>query len=118
MGTLADKKCVPCDDPNTPKLTWDEAEKLKKEVDNWVLEEKNGHLQISKRFKFKDFKQSLEFVNKVGEIAQEQDHHPNLYIIYNKVKVVLYTHIIGGLHENDFIIAAKIDLSAENNRSD
>lgn len=118
MVSLADKKCVPCDDPTIPKLSWDEAEKLNKKVDGWTLEEKNDHLQISKQFKFKDFKEALEFVNKVGQIAEEQNHHPNLYIIYNKVKVVIFTHVIFGLHENDFIVAAKIDRSAKNNRSD
>ncbi|MDP2720666.1 MAG: 4a-hydroxytetrahydrobiopterin dehydratase [bacterium] len=108
MG-LADKKCVPCEDASTPKLSPEEAEKLNKEIESWSLEEKNEHLQISKEFKFKDFKEALGFVNKIGTIAEEQDHHPNLYIIYNKVKVVLYTHVIAGLHENDFIVAAKID---------
>ncbi|MEX0621553.1 MAG: 4a-hydroxytetrahydrobiopterin dehydratase [Candidatus Woykebacteria bacterium] len=109
MIRLADKKCVPCDDPSIPKLSQEEAENLNQEVDGWDLEEKNGHLQISKQFKFKDFKESLGFVNRVGNTAEEQNHHPNLYIIYNKVKVILYTHVIAGLHENDFIMAAKID---------
>lgn len=109
MVSLADKKCVACDDANIPKLSKQEAEKLNKKVNGWTLEEKNGHLQISKQFKFKDFKDSLDFVNKVGQIAQQQNHHPNLYIIYNKVKVVIFTHVIFGLHENDFIIAAKLD---------
>ena len=106
---LADKKCVPCEDLSVPKLSLGEAEKLNKEVKGWNLEEKTGHLQISKQFKLKDFKEALDFVNKVGDIAGKQGHHPNLYIIYNKVKVVLYTHIIVGLHENDFVMAAKID---------
>ena len=108
MISLGDKKCVPCDDPNIPMLSLEEAEQLNKQIEDWILEEKNSHLQISKQFKFKDFKESLDFVNKVGKIAQEQNHHPNLYIIYNKVKVILYTHVIKGLHENDFILAAKI----------
>ncbi|OGY26636.1 MAG: hypothetical protein A2Z42_01910 [Candidatus Woykebacteria bacterium RBG_19FT_COMBO_43_10] len=106
---LADKKCIPCEDASIPKLSLEEAGELNKEVKGWVLEEKNEHLQISKEFRFKDFKEALEFVNKVGAIAQEQGHHPNLYIIYNKVKVILYTHVIAGLHENDFILAARID---------
>lgn len=110
MPKLADKKCIPCDDASIPKLSKQEAEKLNKKVDSWTLEEKNDHLQISKQFKFKDFKDSLDFVNKVGKIAQQQNHHPNLYIIYSKVKVILYTYVISGLHENDFILAAKFDL--------
>ena len=107
---LADKKCVPCEDASTSKLSLEEAEELNKQIEGWGLEEKNGHLQISKEFRFADFKEALDFVNKVGAIAQEQGHHPNLYIIYNKVKVVLYTHVIAGLHENDFILAAKLYL--------
>ena len=106
---LADKKCVPCEDASIPKLSLEEAEELNREVEGWSLEEVKGHLQISKQFKFKDFKEALEFVNKVGSISEEQGHHPNLYIIYNKVKVILYTHVIRGLHENDFIMAAKFD---------
>src|SRR3989344_8493668 len=106
---LADKKCVPCEDASIPKLSLEEAKKLNEQVEGWNLEEKNRHLQISKQFKFRDFKEALDFVNKVGAIAEDQGHHPNLYIIYNKVKVVLYTHVIAGLHENDFILAAKTD---------
>ena len=103
---------MPCEDASVPKLSLEEAGQLNKQIEGWTLEEKNDHLQISKQFIFKDFKESLEFVNKVGKIAEEQNHHPNLYIIYNKVKVILYTHVIRGLHENDFIMAAKIDLLA------
>lgn len=109
MSNLADKKCVPCDDPNIPKLSWQEAQELNNQVSGWNLEEVKEHLQISKEFKFKDFKEALDFVNKVGNLAEEQGHHPNIYIIYNKVKIILYTHIIRGLHENDFIMAAKIE---------
>ena len=112
MVSLVDKKCVPCEDASVPKLSLGKAEQLNKQIEGWILEEKNDHLQISKQFKFKDFKDSLDFVNKVGEIAEDQGHHPNLYIIYNKVKVVIFTHSISGLHENDFIMATKIDLLA------
>ena len=118
MLSLADKKCVPCDDPDIPKLTLEEAKKYNKQVEGWSLEEVKSHLQISKEFKFKDFKEALEFVNRVGEISEEQDHHPNIYILYNKVKIILFTHIIRGLHENDFIIAAKIDQATKNYRPD
>jgi len=106
---LADKKCVPCEDASIPKLSLEEAKKLNKEVQGWVLEEVKGHLQISKEFRFKDFKEALEFVNKIGTIAEGQGHHPNIYLLYNKVKIILYTHVIAGLHENDFIMAAKFD---------
>jgi 4a-hydroxytetrahydrobiopterin dehydratase len=65
--------------------------------------------KIKYQFKFKDFVEAMVFVNKVADIAEEQGHHPNLHIFYNKVSVELWTHFIGGLHKNDFILAAKIE---------
>ena len=65
--------------------------------------------KISYRFKFKTFKEAIKFVNKVADLAEEENHHPNIHILYNKVKIVLSTHSIGGLSENDFIMAAKIE---------
>ena len=67
------------------------------------------NIKIKKEFKFKDFKGSLNFVNKVGALTEEEKHHPNITIIYNKVCITLSTHAIGGLSQNDFIMAAKID---------
>jgi 4a-hydroxytetrahydrobiopterin dehydratase len=65
--------------------------------------------KIEKQFKFKNFLQAMEFVNKVAEIAEEQDHHPDIFIHWNEVTLTLYTHAINGLFSNDFILAAKID---------
>ena len=73
----------------------------------WKLEE-NG-ARLVRRFEFEDFKKAIEFVNRVAEIAEEQGHHPDIAIHWNKVDLVLWTHKIGGLHENDFILAAKVD---------
>ena len=74
---------------------------------DWRLEEKGTRLV--RRFEFQDFKKAIEFVNRVAEIAEEEGHHPDIAIHWNKVDLVLWTHKIGGLHENDFILAAKID---------
>ena len=64
---------------------------------------------LEREFTFDDFRQALDFVNEVGELAEEQGHHPDIYLSYGKVKIQLWTHKINGLHENDFILAAKID---------
>lgn len=76
-----------------------------KELKEWSLE--NGHLV--KYYQFKDFKEMMEFVNKVAVLAESERHHPNLNIDYNKLKIELWTHALKGLSENDFILAAKID---------
>lgn len=76
------------------------------EVLGWELVDNK---KIKKEYKFKDFQDSLNFVNSVGALAEEEQHHPNITIIYNKVRITLSTHAIGGLSQNDFIMAAKID---------
>jgi len=108
MGNLISKKCVPCEGGILP-LDGKEIENFMLQVEGWNLEEKDEHKQIFKKFKFKDFKGAMEFVNKVAGIAEEEGHHPNIFIRYNRVRLTNYTHAIGGLHENDFILAAKID---------
>lgn len=106
MNKLFEQKCVPCEGGTLP-LTGDEIKKYLSQIDGWeLLEEK----KIEKKFKFKDFAKALEFVNKVGAIAEKENHHPNIYLFgWNKVKITLFTHAIGGLSINDFILAAKID---------
>jgi 4a-hydroxytetrahydrobiopterin dehydratase len=101
---LKDKKCVPCEG-GTPPFTEKQAKKYFFQVKGWELEGKS----IKKRFKFKDFAEAMKFVNKVAKIAEKEDHHPDILINYNRVKLELSTHAIGGLSENDFILAAKID---------
>lgn len=106
MSDLTQKKCVPCSG-NTPTLPPENIEKLILELENgWEVE---NYKKINKKFKFKGFKKSMEFVNKVAAIAEEEGHHPDIYINFSRVTVSLTTHAIRGLSENDFIIAAKID---------
>jgi len=102
---LLSKKCVPCEG-GMPAMSPSETNQYLSKVLGWELIE---NIKIKKEFKFKDFKQSLDFVNKVGSLAEQEQHHPNITIIYNKVRIVLFTHAIGGLSQNDFIMAAKID---------
>lgn len=106
MSELAKKKCVPCED-KTGKLDSAEAGHLLEELNRWKIVE---GVRIEKTLQFKDFATALAFVNKVGEIAERENHHPDISIFsWNKVKFTLSTHSIGGLSENDFILAAKID---------
>jgi 4a-hydroxytetrahydrobiopterin dehydratase len=102
---LSAKKCVPCEG-GMPPMTPQETNQYLSQVLGWELIENK---KIKKEFKFNNFKGSLDFVNKVGALAEEEKHHPNISIIYNKVNITLSTHAIGGLSQNDFIMAAKID---------
>lgn len=105
-GPLKSKKCVPCED-KTPPLSHNESVELQEELDTWSLVE---DIAIEKTLKFKDFKEAIAFVRKVADIAETEGHHPDISIHdYNKVTFRLSTHSIGGLSENDFILAAKID---------
>jgi 4a-hydroxytetrahydrobiopterin dehydratase len=103
--SLVSKGCKPCQG-SMPAMTSSEAHKYLSKVMQWELIEDK---KIRKEFKFKDFKASLDFVNKVGALAENEGHHPSINIIYNKVIISLTTHAIQGLSENDFIMAAKID---------
>ena len=107
MSDLTDKKCVPCEG-GVPPLEAAEVERLLTEVNNWEFVDKEPP-RIKKEFKFKNFQGSMDFVNGVAEVAESEGHHPNISVNYNKVTLTLYTHAIDGLHENDFILAAKID---------
>lgn len=106
MTDLSSQKCVPCEG-GTPPLVPSEYSKYLSQIKKWeVVEDK----KIEKKFKFKDFAQALEFVNKVGAIAESENHHPNIYLYgWNKVKITLTTHALNGLSPNDFILASKID---------
>jgi len=106
MSNLAKKKCIPCEG-NVPALSKEQAQGMMKELDDWSLIDE-AHL-LAKSFRFKDFKETMEFVNKIAAIAEEEGHHPDLTVTYGAVTVELMTHAIGGLSENDFILAAKID---------
>jgi 4a-hydroxytetrahydrobiopterin dehydratase len=103
---LAEKNCVPCR-AGAPPLTEEEAGRLHDAVPRWSVTD--GARRLLRRFEFRDFVQAMEFVNRVAGLAEEQGHHPDISIHWNKVDLVLWTHAIGGLHENDFVLASKID---------
>ena len=103
---LVNQKCEPCEGGVKP-LNHEEIAPYLANVKDWKVEDKGK--KIEKKLKFKDFKESLDFVNKVGEIAESEGHHPDIELGYGKVEIKLTTHAIGGLSVNDFILAAKID---------
>lgn len=108
MNNLLKKKCIPCEKKGIKPFDRSEAEDYIAQTNGWVLDEKAE--KISKEYKFQDFIGAVNFVNLIADIAEEEGHHPDLLIHdYNKVLVTLSTHSIGGLSENDFILAAKID---------
>ena len=108
MINLAAGKCVACR-AGEPTLTDAEIEDLLLYVQGWQVKEVDGMKRLEKVFKFKNFAQALEFTNKIGAAAEEEDHHPLIITEYGRVTVDWWTHKIGGLHKNDFIMAAKTD---------
>lgn len=105
MSELASKTCVPCKG-GVPPVKGNELNGYLKQVSGWKAV--NEH-HLTKTFTFPDFKQALAFVNKVGAIAEEQGHHPDILLTWGKAEVTTWTHKIDGLTESDFILAAKID---------
>lgn len=105
LSELAAKNCVPCRG-GVPPLKGAELEALGSQVPGWNVVEEH-HLQ--KAFRFPNFRQGLDFVNRVGDLAEEQGHHPDIYLSWGKVDITIWTHKINGLTESDFILAAKID---------
>lgn len=103
---LASKTCEPCR-AGIPPLDAERARQYLEATPSWTLSE--DATRISKRFRFAAFPEAIVFVNQLAELAEKEGHHPDLHIHYNEVEAVLWTHKIGGLHENDFILAAKID---------
>ena len=104
-SALASKTCVPCRG-GVPPLQGAELAALAKQVDGWAVVEEH---HVTRTFKFPDFRQALNFVNKVGELAEEQGHHPDIHLAWGKAEIKIWTHKIDGLTESDFILAAKID---------
>jgi 4a-hydroxytetrahydrobiopterin dehydratase len=103
---LTEKKCVPCEG-GVPPLKRDEIKHYLQNVNSaWQL---TGEKKISREFLFVNFKHTMEFVNKVADLAEEEGHHPVMHVHYGMVVIELWTHAIDGLSENDFIMAAKID---------
>lgn len=101
-------KCTPCNQKSKSLDIKYIKDKLKS-LNNWQLNQDNK--KIKKEFLFTNYDNTLEFVNKVAKIAIEQDHHPDIYFTYGKAIIEIYTHKINNLHENDFILARKIDIS-------
>ena len=106
MSELASKKCVPCKGGVLP-LKGEALQALQKQVGGWNVVDEH---HLLKSFKFPDFRKALDFVNRVGAIAEEQGHHPVLTFTWGKADITIYTHKINGLTESDFILAAKIDI--------
>ncbi len=103
---LTDLRCVPCRG-GEPPLKGEEARELSQQISkDWQIIDDH---QLERQFKFKNFMEALNFVNKVGHLAEEEGHHPDLCFGWGWVKITLWTHKIGGLSKNDFILAAKID---------
>ena len=102
---LLKKRCVPCE-AGTPPLKGGQIRKYAREIHGWKIVRKK---MLLKEFKFKNFRESMDFVRKVAVIAEREGHHPDIYIFYNIVRLKLWTHAIGGLSTNDFILAAKIN---------
>jgi len=108
MSELAEGACVPCRG-GVPPLTEAEAEALRVEVPDWRLVTRDGILRIERAYAFPDFRRALDFAVAVGELAEREQHHPDLHVAWGKVVVETWTHKIKGLHRNDFILAAKTD---------
>jgi 4a-hydroxytetrahydrobiopterin dehydratase len=105
MSDLAAKTCIPCRG-GVPPLAGDQLQTFQREVPEWKVV--NGH-HLKRAFSFPDFRSALAFVNRVGELAEEQGHHPDIFLAWGKAEITIWTHKIDGLTESDFILAAKID---------
>ena len=107
--SLKESKCEACT-IDAPLVSDSEAEGLISELDGWVIERGSGIDQLVKTYKFSNYAESLDFSNKVADLAESEDHHPKIVLEYGSVEVSWWSHKIKGLHKNDFICAAKTDL--------
>jgi 4a-hydroxytetrahydrobiopterin dehydratase len=105
MTRLADSACSPCRG-DVPALRLEGLDEYAVQVPDWEIVDRH---HLSRTFRFPDFVSALEFVNHVGELAEHENHHPNIFLTWGKVKIDTWTHKVDGLTENDFILAAKID---------
>ena len=106
MNALSNQKCIPCD-RNSLALAKNEVEVLIHELPDWSIITENGVDQLHRSFKFKNFIDALTFTNAIGEIAEQENHHPLIELTWGKVTIRWWTHTVAGLHKNDFIMAAK-----------
>ena len=103
---LSNKKCIPCEG-GIPVLDKDKVDEYKKYIHaGWSV---TDNKKLSREYSFADYKHTMDFVNRVADLAEKEGHHPDLHVFYSKVIIELWTHAIGGLSENDFILASKID---------
>lgn len=115
MKNFADRKCIPCRG-GEPLMTETEMGEWLIHLPGWQVNEVDGIKRLERIYKCKDFKHALELTNRIGSIAEEADHHPRIVTEWGRVEVQWWTHIIGGLHQNDFIMAAKTErLAADQN---
>ncbi|HLH70336.1 MAG TPA: 4a-hydroxytetrahydrobiopterin dehydratase [Candidatus Dormibacteraeota bacterium] len=105
---LSARRCVPCEG-GVPPLTEEQIQPLLAQIKGWQVEESGGHQQLVKTFRFPNFVKAVEFVNRITPVAESEGHHPDLLVAWGQVRVQLWTHAAGGLTENDFILAAKVD---------
>jgi len=105
MNELAERQCIPCRG-GVPPLAGEQITKLQSQLDGWEVV--GGH-HLRKQYKFSDFATSQAFVNRVGELSEEQGHHPDICYGWGRAEITIWTHKIDGLTESDFILAAKID---------
>jgi len=105
----ASKRCVPCEG-GIPAFTPREVEEAVRSVSGWDV--RDGHRKLHKHLRFGDFREAMRFVNAMAELAEAEGHHPDFCVYYSTVDVTLWTHAVGGLSENDFILAAKLDALA------
>ncbi|MFI2812739.1 MULTISPECIES: 4a-hydroxytetrahydrobiopterin dehydratase [Microbulbifer] len=112
MTELAEQKCEACR-ADAPLVSDEELAQLIREIPDWTPVTRDGVMQLERVFKFRNFKQALAFTNRVGEIAEEVGHHPALLTEWGKVTVTWWSHEAGGLHKNDFIMAARTDKQLE-----
>jgi 4a-hydroxytetrahydrobiopterin dehydratase len=103
--SLTEKKCVPCSG-DVPPLSAEEIAGLRPEVPGWQVVDDH---HLARTWTFDDFAQALAFTNRVGALAEEEGHHPDILVAWGRVEITLWTHAIGGLSESDFVLAAKID---------
>jgi len=109
MSNLKDKKCAPCEGGAIP-FDISEIHKYQKKVDGWdILQDTKKKFFLNKRFNFNNFIESQKFINKIGEISEDEGHHPDISFGWGYAEIKITTHAIEGLSENDFILAAKID---------
>jgi 4a-hydroxytetrahydrobiopterin dehydratase len=105
---LAERHCEVCT-PDTPTLTPERAQELLGQLSGWEITDIKGKAGLSKTFRFKGFMPGVELVNRIADLAEEEGHHPDLHLSYGSLRVDLTTHAAGGLTDNDFILAAKVD---------